>query len=84
MWGVRILAGGGEKETRQEKGPGVYLEALGAVAQKQPGESRMRKCQEDFGFWWQGEDSEGHVDLWKLGNIFFYFHRRDMEDELEV
>lgn len=47
---MRILAGGGEKETRQEKGPGVYLEALGAVAQKQPGESRTRKCQEDFGF----------------------------------
>lgn len=44
---MRVLAVGGDKETRQEKGPGVYL---GAVAQKQPGESRTRKCQEDFGF----------------------------------
>lgn len=50
MWGVRILAVGGEKETRQEKSPGVCLEALGAVAQEQPWETR--KCQEDFVIWW--------------------------------
>lgn len=38
---MRILAVGGEKETRQEKSPGVCL-----VAQEQPWETR--KCQEDF------------------------------------